>query len=448
MELVTLSGTLPRQLRPRLTPQLAAPPPAPPPGPPYDPEDPHGTACVDARNGFGELSRKAMLWTVRHLWALGARFAFNCYRHASLLVIRRMEDGISLCDILLSMEGVTQGDPLAMALYGLALVPLAIFLRQAVPSVIQPWYADDAAMAGPVSGIKTAMRILLEMGPKRGYFPKPAKSIFVGRPADSEKAKEVLAEFNFRHLDGTRYLGGFIGTKDTQDAWLQPKIQKWVEAVQILARVARRYPQTAYAGLTRSLQTEWTYLQRVVPGISEAFAPVEQALAKDFLPALLGDKPDGEAHALREISCFPVWFAGMGIPNPVDNAERHYLSSSSMTEPVSSSLRAGAPLDAMGYGNEAKKIQRESKTHREMELEAALEPLTAAAPPSAARRMKRSTTTGAWLTAMPDVLNGTELSSDEFRDSLRLRHGLQPQRLPSRCDGCHQRFTVGHALQC
>ena len=109
-------------------PPLAAPPPAPPPGIPYDPEDPHGTACVDARNGFGELSRKAMLWTVRHLWALGARFAFNCYRHASLLVIRRMEDGISLCDILLSMEGVTQGDPLAMALYGLALVPLAIFL--------------------------------------------------------------------------------------------------------------------------------------------------------------------------------------------------------------------------------------------------------------------------------------------------------------------------------
>ena len=29
--------------------------------------DPHGTLCVDARNGFNEVSRKAMLWTVRHL---------------------------------------------------------------------------------------------------------------------------------------------------------------------------------------------------------------------------------------------------------------------------------------------------------------------------------------------------------------------------------------------
>lgn len=126
-------------------PPLAAPPP--PLGPPYDPEDPHGTACIDARNGFGEISWKAMLWTVRPLWALGARFAFNCYRHAAVLVIYRMEDGFSLCDTLLSMEGVTQGDPLAMALYGLALVPLVTFLRRAAPSVIQPWYADDAAMA-------------------------------------------------------------------------------------------------------------------------------------------------------------------------------------------------------------------------------------------------------------------------------------------------------------
>ena len=39
--------------------------------------DPSGTTLVDTRNGFNKLSRLAMLWTVRHRWPAGARFAFN-----------------------------------------------------------------------------------------------------------------------------------------------------------------------------------------------------------------------------------------------------------------------------------------------------------------------------------------------------------------------------------
>ena len=39
--------------------------------------DPSGTTLVDARNGFNEMIRLAMLWTVRHRWPSGARFAFN-----------------------------------------------------------------------------------------------------------------------------------------------------------------------------------------------------------------------------------------------------------------------------------------------------------------------------------------------------------------------------------
>ena len=53
-----------------------------------------------------------------------------------------------------------------------------------------------------------------------------------------------------------------------------------------------------------------------------------------------------------------------------------------------------------------------------------------------------------WLTAMPNRLNGTKLSADKFRDSLRLRFGLAPLDLPNRCDGCGQRFSLGHAMTC
>ena len=39
--------------------------------------EPSGTTLVDARNSLNELSRLAMMWTVRHRWPVGARFAFN-----------------------------------------------------------------------------------------------------------------------------------------------------------------------------------------------------------------------------------------------------------------------------------------------------------------------------------------------------------------------------------
>jgi hypothetical protein len=59
-------------------------------------------------NGFIELGCRAMLWTVQHRWAAGARFSFNCYRHSAQLILRRKgQTGYTL----LSREGVSQGDP-------------------------------------------------------------------------------------------------------------------------------------------------------------------------------------------------------------------------------------------------------------------------------------------------------------------------------------------------
>ena len=51
-----------------------------------------GTTIVNARNGFNNLSRLAMLWTVRHHWPVGARFAFKCYRHWAQFLFRHPGD--------------------------------------------------------------------------------------------------------------------------------------------------------------------------------------------------------------------------------------------------------------------------------------------------------------------------------------------------------------------
>ena len=49
--------------------------------------DPSGTTLVDSRNGFSELSRLEMLWTVQHRWPAGASFVFNLYRHWEKLLL-------------------------------------------------------------------------------------------------------------------------------------------------------------------------------------------------------------------------------------------------------------------------------------------------------------------------------------------------------------------------
>ena len=41
-------------------------------------DDSGGMPLVNSRNGFNELSRLVILWTVRQRWPEGARFAFNC----------------------------------------------------------------------------------------------------------------------------------------------------------------------------------------------------------------------------------------------------------------------------------------------------------------------------------------------------------------------------------
>ena len=61
-----------------------------------------------------------------------------------------------------------------------------------------------------------------------------------------------------------------------------------------MAGVARKHPQSAYAGLQKSLQQEWAFVQRVTPGTGEEFGPVEEEIAKVFLLALFEGVRDGD----------------------------------------------------------------------------------------------------------------------------------------------------------
>jgi hypothetical protein len=153
----------------------------------------------------------AMLWTIRHEWPSGARFAFNCYRHWATLVIRGKGGTVVL---IFSKEGVTQGDPLSMFGYGIDILPLIRRLKIEFSAVTQPWYADDAGAGGSFTDLRQFFLWLQEIGPSTyGYFPEPSKNILIVRAHNRTRAKSTLNGLGFKVQTGSRYLGGYIGSK-------------------------------------------------------------------------------------------------------------------------------------------------------------------------------------------------------------------------------------------
>jgi len=320
-------------------------------------------------------------------------------------------------------------------------------VHQLLPDTLQAWYADDSSFGGTAPDIAAAMRAILEKGPARGYFPEPSKSILICNPAVRAMVQAELEEFRFQYEEGYRHVGGFIGTLEAKAKWIQPQVQQWIKGVDRLAQVATRFPQTAYAGLAKSLQLEWQYLQRVVPGIGATLAPIEDAITQTFLPALIAE-PTAAIQRLRETTTLPVRYAGLGVPNPGTTARQNYEASRELTAPLTLSLATGEELGIRSYAVACATTRRMQQKRKDATAADVLKRISAAARPTDARRLTRAKETGAWLTAMPNTLNGTDLSADEFRDNLRIRLGLTPSSLPTHCVGCNDRFTVEHAMSC
>jgi hypothetical protein len=107
--------------------------------------------------------------------------------------------GHAHCSIF-SREGVTQGDPLAIVAFGILLLPLIRTLKDEVPNVNQPWYADNLGMGRSFAGIHKYFEKLQEKGPGWGYFPEPSKSILVVQEHNKAAAKIAFQDLGFTRI--------------------------------------------------------------------------------------------------------------------------------------------------------------------------------------------------------------------------------------------------------
>lgn len=69
-----------------------------------------------------------------------------------------MRDGEGNMKVIMSREGVTQGDPMDMVGYSIAMLPLTSKLSLKYPTLIHIWFADDAGLMGDFRDLKNIIK--------------------------------------------------------------------------------------------------------------------------------------------------------------------------------------------------------------------------------------------------------------------------------------------------
>ena len=145
----------------------------------FDSVECEAALLIDATNAFNSLNRQVALHNIRRLCPPIATILVNSYRAPT-----------ELCDVILSQEGTTQGDPLAMAMYGLATIPL---IRRLNGLCKQVWYADDSAAFGSLEHLRSWWDRLTTEGPSYGYFANPSKTWLVTKDLHLKNAAKIFA---------------------------------------------------------------------------------------------------------------------------------------------------------------------------------------------------------------------------------------------------------------
>ena len=215
----------------------------------------------------------------------------------------------------------------------------------------------------------------------------------------------------------------------------------------VLAEAAKLYPQAAFAALSKSLQFQWSYMQRVVPNCEFCCEILRNALNDIFWPALFqGTVSDSE----KKLLSLPVHHGGLGIRDPLSTAVSSFANSRKCTFHLVDAVKCNSSFSVFNHIDHLSKLHWELNHDIEIQYQNLLNSVLQTFDNNKKRAIQRGIDgkTSAWLTVIPLAYHHFDLSATEFRDSLALQYHRQLLRLPALCDGCGSQFSSGHALDC
>ena len=360
----------------------------------------------------------------------------NIYRIASNLFI----DGTSI----LSREGTTQGDPLAMPMYAISLIPVIQRLRGIAKQV---WYADDAAAGGSLRQLKKWWDTLCSFSGSFGYNVNAVKCWLVVKEGLLQRANHVFMGTGVQVTSSGRpYLGAALGSTTFIDSFTEQRVDEWIQGVSRLSSFAETQPHASYAAFAHGYLSKWNYFFRTTPNISNRLSPLESAVRSHFLPKLVLH-PVGDVE--RELFGLPVRFGGLGISNPTLTSDEQYTFSRELLHGLIDLIYHQNPALSEDVVHHQHEIFRHLSSVKERSLSNQLQSTLSSCPPPLRWAVECCTEKGSssWLTALPLEQYGFALHKGEFIDAICLRYGYMPSRLPSHCV-CGKDFSLSHALSC
>ena len=277
--------------------------------------DTEATLLVDASNAFNSLNRQVALQNIHHLCPSISKALINTYRKDTQLFI----DG----ETLLSQEGTTQGDPLAMVMYAIAITPLIHRLKD--DRIKQVWFADDATAGGSLTHLKAWWDHIVQVGPEYGYFPNATKIWLIVKEELVDEAKALFQGSGVAiTIKGKRHLGASIGTRTFVESYVQEKVSGWIHEVERLSSIALTQPHAAYAAFTHGLGL--SQMLRICPNHSRK--PSDKRLYH------LSLAKNAFSDTNRELMALPVRLGGLGIIDPTKRTSTHYHQSERITAPL------------------------------------------------------------------------------------------------------------------
>ena len=411
----------------------------------YEDKSVQGILLVDAKNAFNTLNREAALHNIQHVCPALAVTLQNCYQAPSRLFVSGGGE-------ILSREGTTQGDPLSMPFYALALLPLLSHLKKEHPAVRQAWLADDSAAAGRLEELRKWWDTLCTIGRKYGYHTNSMKTYLLVKKDLLDDAERAFGGTGVQFTSsGFGYLGSAVGELNFVEDFFRKKVQDWTKESEKLAVFAKTEPHAAFAALSHGLRGRYTYLLRTLPAPETLLQSLDSQLVDKLLPALTG-RVNFSADELALLR-LPARLGVMGLPNFSAVASTELSASKNMTrsqvqEILLQNVQHETP-SVRSVHQEAVKERNSAKLFRRKQEVARQKSLLEAWDGKRRRQIEILAEKGSssWLTALPLEEHGFWLKKQDFRDALALRYDWQLHNIPSTCI-CGTDFSPDHAMTC
>ena len=266
------------------------------------------------------MNRSVALHNIQVSCPLISKYLINTYRHPPRLFISGGSE-------ILSMEGTTQRDPLAMPWYSLNTVLTIQQLRHLVPEVHQVWLADDVSAEGKMSSLHKWYDHLKVEAVKNGYYVNSSKSWLIVKSAEIEsQAKPIFGNTVNITLEGKQHLGAVIGSQEYTDEYCAHKVDNWLSVLRNLCEFSLTQPQAVYMAYTKAYKSKFKYFMLTVEHFEKNLTPIEEILNDSFLPGLFGTDGSFQPH-MRDLFALPQREGGLGVTSLTHDAPHQFSGS-------------------------------------------------------------------------------------------------------------------------